>query len=100
MNPLLKSILLILLISCSGVFGNRTENANLTVEINNKSGNTIIGRFNPPEGFQRTAAESNSFTYYLRRLPLKADGSRVLYYDVRRKSNSWVAEAGSLKRFP
>ncbi len=55
----------------------------------------ILNRFKPPEGFQRTAAENNSFASYLRHLPLKPDGSGVHYYDGRKKPNSWVAEAGS-----
>ena len=41
---------------------------------------TLAARFAPPEGFDRTPAEPRSFAAWLRRLPLKAEGSAVLLH--------------------
>lgn len=51
------------------------------------SGKTLQERFLLPEGFQRTQADSNSFETYLRKLPLKPDGSKVKYYNGEEKDN-------------
>jgi len=47
---------------------------------------TLQTRFNPPNGFQRKAADENSFANYLRNLPLKAAGSKVKYYNGESKN--------------
>lgn len=55
--------------------------------------NTIESRFSVPEGYQRTGAAENSFTHYLRNLPLKPPGTEVLHYDGSVKRNYDVYEA-------
>lgn len=47
----------------------------------NTSGTTVTSRFPAPEGFSRTDAEQASFAHYLRSLPLKPHGSKVLLFD-------------------
>jgi len=44
-------------------------------------GQNINARFKVPEGFERMEAAEGSFGHYLRNLPLKLHGSKVLYYD-------------------
>ncbi len=51
------------------------------------NGNTIIERFDVPQGFMRIETEKESFAYYLQNLPLKQDGIKVKYYDGREKQN-------------
>jgi hypothetical protein len=51
------------------------------------NGNTLIERFDVPQGFIRPEAEEESFAYYLQNLPLKQDGAKVKYYDGREKPN-------------
>lgn len=51
-------------------------------------GRTVAERFPVPEGFQRISSEENSFERFLQTLPLKEDGSKVLYFDGREKTNS------------
>ncbi|MBK8194810.1 MAG: DUF4846 domain-containing protein [Lewinellaceae bacterium] len=53
----------------------------------------LCQRFAPPAGFGRPAADSGSFAFYLRHLPLKPPGSRVLLFDGREKPRSDVYEA-------
>lgn len=52
------------------------------------SGATVATRFVPPPGFTRVDAPDGSFAKYLQSLPLKPDGSPVLYYDGREKSRA------------
>jgi hypothetical protein len=51
----------------------------------NPKGKTIETRFLAPPGFVRDSSSTNSFTSYLRTLPLKPDGSPVLLYDGSQK---------------
>lgn len=44
-------------------------------------GMTVQARFSPPEGYARRVEDSGSFRDYLQKLPLKPDGSPVVYYD-------------------
>ncbi len=48
-------------------------------------GTTVRDRIKVPEGFERVGAEPDTFASYLRNLPLKPHGSKVLYYDGREK---------------
>jgi len=50
----------------------------------NPDGKTIITRFNTPAGFVRVPADSLSFAYYLRHLPLKPNGAEVHLYNYLR----------------
>jgi len=56
-------------------------------EIIKEYGTTIMERFLPPEGSERTAVAEGSFAEYLRNLELKPYGEKVLYYDGREKSD-------------
>lgn len=49
------------------------------------SGTTIHERFMPPAGYQRTSDNPGSFASFLRNLPLKPYGSKVLLYNGREK---------------
>lgn len=51
------------------------------------SGTTIATRFIPPDGYERKPADSSSFGFYLRNLPLKKHGSPVHLYNGSLKGN-------------
>jgi hypothetical protein len=59
-------------------------------EVISTSGRTIGSRFIPPKGYKRKNTDPNSFAAYLRKLPLKAHGSPVLYYNGAEKPNDGV----------
>jgi hypothetical protein len=59
----------------------------VTKSIIEESGMTLQTRFNPPNGFQRKAADENSFANYLRNLPIKPAGTKVKYYNGSIKQN-------------
>ena len=59
----------------------------------NPEGQTIVTRFNAPEQYKRVMVEPHSFANYLRNLPLKKEGSAVLYFDGSPKRNFMVYEA-------
>lgn len=61
---------------------------NKDVSIINSNGMTIKERFLVPEGFVRVETDSGSFEEFLQTLPLKIDGSKVMYFDGRVKSNN------------
>jgi len=56
-------------------------------ELINSEGKTILDRINVPEGFERVPLDENSFGYYLRKLPVKPDGTDVFLYNGEHKSN-------------
>ncbi|HHV08771.1 MAG TPA: DUF4846 domain-containing protein [Clostridiales bacterium] len=49
-------------------------------------GRTVAERFGVPKGFTRLEPEEESFAYYLQNLPLKPEGTKVRYYDGRKKT--------------
>jgi len=53
----------------------------------------LAQRFAPPPGFARKQADSSSFAYFLRHLPLKPSGSKVRYFNGEEKENLGVYEA-------
>jgi len=57
---------------------------------------TLFQRFAPPSGYTRMAADEHSFGAYLRELPLKPPGSKVLYYTGAEKENFGIYEAWSI----
>ncbi len=57
-----------------------------TMQNINPNGTTIETRITPPKGFVREKCDAASFTYYLRNLPLKKHGSKVLLYDKTEKA--------------
>ncbi|MNJ86484.1 hypothetical protein D3C87_39830 [compost metagenome] len=63
------------------------EGANAKEQLIDTSGTTIATRFSPPEGYKRSAADSSSFGFYLRNLPLKKHGSAVYLYNGSLKGN-------------
>ena len=56
-------------------------------EVINSNGQTLQTRILPPAGFQRTKSHDNSFTEYLRQLPLKPHNSEVKLYNGSTKPN-------------
>lgn len=56
-------------------------------------GMTVESRFLAPEGYTRVPVAENSFSEYLRQLPLKTPGALVHYYDGRTKPNEDIYEA-------
>jgi len=61
----------------------RIENSSNSTKANliDKDGSTVEERIKVPEGFERVKADAGSFGEYLRKLPLKAHGSKVTYYN-------------------
>ena len=57
------------------------------------SGKSVETRIAVPEGYQRTAAEADSFAAFVRSYPLKKPGSKVKLYDGRLKDNQEAHEA-------
>jgi len=91
--------ILILFISCNHSSGNigtiNVDNPkNVTGELNgtiiNPKGKSVKTRFLPPKGYKRVPAEKDSFTEFLRNLPIKPWNSPVLYYDGMEKDNNGV----------
>lgn len=69
------------------------QNIEKSVVLIDPIGRTIETRFNVPSGFERLKVDSSSFEYYLRNLPLKENGSNVLYYNGQPKQNEEVYDA-------
>nr|WP_294859370.1 DUF4846 domain-containing protein [uncultured Fluviicola sp.] len=66
----------------------KTINGMYSVEqVIDTSGTTISTRFLPPDGYERKSADSSSFGFYLRNLPLKKHGSAVHLYNGSLKGN-------------
>lgn len=57
------------------------------------SDSLLYQRFAPPPGYERVVADSGSFAFYLRHLPLKPPGAKVLLHDGREKPNPGIYEA-------
>jgi len=57
----------------------------------NSGGSTLKERIMPPEGFERIEAKEGTFGDFLRNLPLKPDGTKVLYYNGGIKRNEVYA---------
>ncbi|PKP03452.1 MAG: hypothetical protein CVU11_08155 [Bacteroidetes bacterium HGW-Bacteroidetes-6] len=72
--------------SCGQSKSNNQVNSNTI----NKQGATIEERFLPPDGYKRIDTESESFDAWLRKLPLKPDGTNALLFDGREKPASGV----------
>ncbi len=58
-----------------------------------ESDSLLSQRFLPPPGYERIAADSGSFAFYLRHLPLRPTGSKVRLYDGREKENAGIYDA-------
>ena len=53
----------------------------------------VASRIIPPAGYVRESCANNSFTGYLRNLPLLPKGSKVMLYNGKEKSNQSAAYA-------
>lgn len=56
-------------------------------------GRTLETRIRTPVGFERISADTHTFAHYLRQLPLKPHGSKVLLYNGETKTNDYVHDA-------
>lgn len=65
----------------------------LTVCATLVAGQTISDKITPPEGYRRIELPDHSFASYLRQLPLKPEGSKVLLYNGEVKRNQSAAYA-------
>ena len=87
--------------SCSEWSGTEYHEGNAAVSYSNTqhqplldpSGKTLETRFLVPVGYDRVKADSASFGYYLRKLPLKPAGSKVKYYNGGEKDAEGVYAA-------
>lgn len=57
------------------------------------AGKNVETRFRTPEDFRRTKADKDSLSVFLRKYPLKKDGSPVLLYNGKKKGNQSVHAA-------
>ncbi len=83
--------LILLFSSCIGPEGHQDHEE--SIQLLNPGGQTIAGRFNTPDGFQRVFYDSISFAYFLQHLPLKPSGYIIHYYNGDEKRNNNVAAA-------
>jgi hypothetical protein len=85
---LIAAIVLSLLLPSCGQngLGSSVDTTQSEAPIIDPNGKTLETRFSPPMGYTRIAVAENSFGAYLRNLPLKADGAKVLYYDGTEKN--------------
>ena len=79
---IITAVLLIIMSAAFFIF--RRPNARLI----NREGDSVVLRFNTPDGFERLLAPEGSFGRFLQELPLLPDGSPVRYYNGRIKFNS------------
>lgn len=97
MRKLLHFLFVGLLLPACGQDGSLFYEPISPVEISDSiigpSGKTIESRFNVPKGYERQKLDSTSFDLFLRNLPLKENGSNVLYYNgiPKEKKNIYAA---------
>ena len=91
------SVFIFLFLSCGNVPVSEKINSTIKVQVDksliNPEGKTLETRFLLPDAFQRTKDDSTSFGYYLRKLPLKPDGSKVKLYNGDEKNAEGVYDA-------
>jgi hypothetical protein len=96
MKILLLLIVSLFLISCAeekktqalGNVESKTEIIQSVSKVINKDGNTILQRFNPPQGFKRVEVSSKSFSEYIQNFKLKPYGDDVYYYNGKPKHSN------------
>lgn len=82
------SFALLLAVASCDLNPSKTVDGMYSVEqVIDTSGTTIETRFSPPDGYERKSADSSSFGFYLRNLPLKKHGSPVHLYNGSLKGN-------------
>ena len=97
----MKSIVFLITLSYLIILGCGDENHASSEPTNHSTdphpihsnGNNIETRFPLPEGFQRIQCSPKEFGFFLRRLPLKPEGSLVKKFDGNSKSNPDVYAA-------
>lgn len=80
-------LLLLGVVSCEFNPSKVVDGANAKEQLIDTSGTTIASRILPPDGYKRSAADSSSFGFYLRNLPLKKHGVPVHLYTGELKGN-------------
>jgi len=104
MKPMIYElfIFVFLFFSCDNISVPQKENSGLGISSSgikadksliNPSGKTLEARFLLPDGYERTKEDSNSFGTYLRKLPLKTDGSKVKLFNGDEKNAEGVYDA-------
>lgn len=68
-------------LSTDGSVDRVTDSAKTNTYYINEKGSTVGERVLVPDGFERVRTEAGSFGEYLRELPLKPHGSKVMYYN-------------------
>lgn len=91
-RPGLLAILLLVGLSCSNGQGPETVAA-MSNTSTTPPDSLLYQRFPPPKGFERKPIGQSSFGFFLRNLPLKPPGSKVLYYNGAEKENHGVYDA-------
>jgi len=86
LNILLAAVSMLLIVYSCGSQSSGQVNSTLI----NSEGRSIEERFGVPDGFARLDADSTTFGFYLRSLPLKPDGEKVKLFDGREKSPEGV----------
>jgi len=90
MRYILNLFIITLFISCQNTDNQKVSIASAEIKTTfsntkksliNPEGKTIESRFLTPENFKRKESEANSFGNYLRKLPLKSHGSKVLFHN-------------------
>ncbi|WP_024832862.1 DUF4846 domain-containing protein [Ruminiclostridium josui] len=97
MKKILIPIFLLLLTACSNsntaqitkstvaesaqAFATPSHIIQMPENIINASGQTVQERIRVPDGFERINVDKNSFGQYLRDLPLKPDGTKIMLYN-------------------
>lgn len=98
-NKLIHFATALIILGCGSSLAKQegSHSSNLASELSanliDESGNTVHSRFKLPAGFQRVKCDSNSFAGYLRQLPLKPNGSSVLYFNGSPKPNPGIYDA-------
>lgn len=92
-----RNLLIIFLISSVFISCSQSTEDSIGLETTNQSAEEfdssamiLMKRYNVPPGFQRIPADSMSFAYYLRHLPLKPAEAEVRYYNGSKKSKGRV----------
>jgi hypothetical protein len=85
--------LLLLLQTCFQRAIPNTDPGTAAQKTPSSSDSLLFQRFLPPPGYDRLPADSGSFAYYLRHLPLKPPGSKVHLHNGREKANPGIYEA-------
>lgn len=93
-----SAILLVLFISCKQEKPAQLASNTLTVKpqqisLLNPNGKTIKTRFKIPDGYTRIELKNDSFQSYLQNFPLKADDSKVHFYNGELKRNQNIHAA-------